>query len=236
METNQSPAQEPSVQPIAPENPQHEPQPIPASEQSPESCLLYDPAKAVRIAECLRELLDPAFIVLFGLQAGGTPHSETVCYDLLVIVESKSHYNWYDAKRYLKMKLPNIGHGAPYLNIYVLTKHDVEANFTPFIYLSRREGILLYRSHGQKFKRPRKTFDFGHAAAVAEKYTRTFLPLADQLLLRAEKMTDSMRIRQSAFAMAQVVLRLPRFRSRYIRYCDFATSSAHLVGRVATVV
>lgn len=31
------------------------------------------------------------------------------------------------------MKLPNIGHSAPYLNIYVLTKHDVEANFTPFI-------------------------------------------------------------------------------------------------------
>ena len=99
-------------------------------------------------------------------------------YDLLVIVESKSHYNWYDAKRYLKMKLPNIGHGAPYLNIYVLTKHDVEANYTPFIYLSRREGILLYRSHGQKFKRPRKNFDFGHAAAVAERYAATFLPLA----------------------------------------------------------
>lgn len=206
METNQNPAQEPSVQPIAPENPQPEPQPVPAPEQSPESRLFYDPAKAARIAECLRELLDPAFIVLFGLQAGGTPHSETICYDLLVIVESKSHYNWYDAKRYLKMKLPNIGHGTPYLNIYVLTKQEVDANSTPFIYLSRREGILLYRSHRQRFKRPRKTFDFGHAAALAEKYAGTFLPLADQLALHAGKTTDSLSIRQSAFAMAQATV------------------------------
>lgn len=45
MEMNQSPAQDPSVQPIAPENPQPEPQSIPASEQTPESRLLYDPAK-----------------------------------------------------------------------------------------------------------------------------------------------------------------------------------------------
>lgn len=179
-----------------------------------------------RIAECLRELLAPAFIVLFGLQAGRTPHSETVCYDLLVIVESKPLYNWYDAKRYLKMKLPNIGHGAPYLNIYVLTKHDVEANFTPFIYLSRREGILLYRSHGQKFKRPRKNFDFGHAAAVAEKYARTFLPLADQLLLHAEKMTDPMRIRQTAFAMAQAAVYY--FRTLFYVYHGFEADTCDI--------
>lgn len=68
---------------------------------------------------------------MFGLQAGGMLHSETVCYDLLVVVESKSI--WYDAKRHLKIKLPNIGHGAPYLNIYVLTKHEEGANFTTFI-------------------------------------------------------------------------------------------------------
>lgn len=226
METNQNPAQEPFAQLIIPETAQPGPQPGPSPEQSPEAPLHYDPAKTARIAECLRELLDPAFIVLFGLQAGGTPHSETVCYDLLVIVESKSHYNWYDAKRYLKMKLPNIGHGTPYLNIYVLTKHEVEANYTPFIYLSRREGILLYRNHGQKFKRPRKNFDFGHAAAVAEKYARTFLPLADQLLLHAGKMTDPMRIRQSAFAMAQAAVYY--FRTLFYVYHGFEADTCDI--------
>ena len=54
METNQNPAQEQPVQPIAPENPQPVPQHIPTSEQSPESRLPYDPAKVARIAECLR--------------------------------------------------------------------------------------------------------------------------------------------------------------------------------------
>lgn len=171
-----------------------------------DSPLRYDPVKAAHIAECLRELFGPSFIVLFGKLASGTPHSETFTYDLLVLVNVKSPYTWYDGKRYLKMKLPNIGHGAPYVNIYVHTQHDVEANFVPFFYFVRKEGIVLYRSHKQKFTRPRNSCDFGYAAAVAEKYTGTFLPLADRLLHEAEKMTDPMRVRLSAFSMAQAAV------------------------------
>lgn len=226
METNQNPAQGQPAQLIAPATTQPEPQPVPSSEQLSDSPLLYDPVKAARIAEYLRELLDPAFIILFGSQVGGTPHSETMCYDLLVIVESPSLYNWYDAKRYVRMKMPNIGHHTPYVNIYILTKHDVEVNYTPFIYLSRSEGTLLYRSHGQKFKRPRKTFDFGLAAAVAEKYAGTFLPLADQLLLQAEIMTDSMHIRQSAFAMAQATVHY--FRTLFYVYHGFEADTSDI--------
>lgn len=222
METNQNPAQEPSAQLINTEmlaTAQPEQQTAAEPEQAPEAPLLYDPAKAARITECLRELFDPAVILLFGSLAGGTPHSETASYDLLVIVECKSPYNWYDAKRYLKMTMPKIGHRAPCLNIYILTKHEVEANQTPFVYLARREGKVLYRNHGQKFKRPRKTFDFGRAAAVAEKYARTFLPLADRLLLGAERMTDELSIRQSAFAMAQAAVYY--FRTLFYVYHGF---------------
>lgn len=148
--------------------------------------------------------------MLFGKLASGTPHSETFTYDLLVIVNVKSPYTWYDGKRYLKMKFPNIGHGVPYVNIYVLTQHEIEANNTPFIYFARKQGIVLYRSHKQKFTRPRSTFDFGHAALVADQYVRTFCPLAEQLLLQAEEMTDPMRIRLSAFSMAQAAVHFYR--------------------------
>ncbi len=82
----------------------------------------YDTLKAARIAETLRELLDPEYILLFGKLANGTPHSDILAYDLLVITDGPAHYSWYDAKRYLKMKLPYIGHGAPYINLYIYTR------------------------------------------------------------------------------------------------------------------
>lgn len=194
-------------------------QSVPVLQSQAKSPLRYDPAKAAHIAELLRELFDPAYILIFGKLASGTPHSETFTYDLLVIVDGKTPYTWYDAKRYLKMKLPNIGHGSPYVNIYVHTRHDVEANFVPFFYLARKDGVVLYRSHKQKFTRPHSSFDFGHAAAVAEKYAGAFLPLADQLLLHAEKMTDAMSIRQSAFAMAQAAVYY--FRTLFYVYHGF---------------
>ena len=234
METNQNPVQGQPAQliisettlPVQPEQPsipvfdrQPEPPTVHQTLPTPEKALLYDPEKAARIAECLRELFDPAYILLFGTLAGGTPHSDTFTYDLLVITDDKPAYNWYDAKRYLKMKMPNVCHGVPYMNIYVHTLHDVEANFTPFIYLTRREGIVLYRSCRRKFKRPRMTFDFGHAAAVAKKYSGVFLPLADRLTLHAEKMTDRMSIRQSAFLTAQATVYY--FRTLFYVYHGF---------------
>lgn len=189
-----------TMEPIPTDTP---PMPEPAAPETPK---LYDPAKAARIAECLRELLDPAYIMLFGTLAGGTPHSDTLAYDLLVIVDGKPPYNWRDTKRYLKMKVPAVGHGVPHMNVYVYTLHDVESNSTPFFYLARREGIVLYRSCHRKFKRPRRKFDFGCAADAARKYAGVFLSLAGQMLLHAEKMTDRTSIRLSAFYMAQATV------------------------------
>lgn len=173
---------------------------------APETPRLYDQAKADRIAECLRELLDPAYILLFGTLAGGTPHSDTHAYDLLVIVDGQPPYNWRHVKRYLKTKIPSVGHGLPHMNLYVYTLHDMEAYSTPFFYLARREGIVLYRSCHRKFRRPRRKFDFGAAADTARRYSGIFLPLAGQLLLHAEKMTDRTSIRLSAFCMAQAAV------------------------------
>ncbi len=167
---------------------------------------LYDPAKAERITAILHELLHPAYILLFGKMAGKTPHSDTLAYDILVITEQTPTYDWYDAKRYLKMKMPSVGHGAPYMNIYVHSRHDVEANWVPFFFLARREGVVLYSSRRRKFTRPHDRFDFGRAADNANKYADTFLPLADRLTGYASQGIDRQYIRESAFATAQAAI------------------------------
>ena len=167
---------------------------------------LYDPAKAERITAILHELLHPAYVLLFGKMAGKTPHSDTLAYDILVITERTPTYDWYDAKRYLKMKIPSVGHGAPYMNIYVYSRHDVEANWVPFFFLARREGVVLYSSRRRKFTRPRDRFDFERAAALANKYADTFLPLADRLTGYASQGIDRQYIRESAFATAQAAI------------------------------
>ncbi len=172
--------------------------------QSHES--FYDPAGASRIASVLCELLNPAYILLFGRCAGLTPHSDTLAYDLLVITEGIAPYDWYAAKRYLKMKLPQIGHGVPYMNIYVHSRHDVEANVTPFFYLARREGVVLYRSHRQRFTRPNGNFDFGRAASVAAGYAGVFLPQDDRLTDWAQRRLRPEYVREAAFATAQAAI------------------------------
>lgn len=215
METNQNTVQEQSAHDIlattAGENPDRP------------SETLYDPARAAAIADTLRELLDPEYILLFGKLARATPHSDVLAYDLLVITDGPSHYGWYDAKRYLKMKLPYVGHGAPYANLYIHTCHDVESNIVPFFHLARREGILLYGSHRRKLCRPRNRFDFGRAASAAERYAAMFMPLADRLADYAERNVGPDNVRESAFAAAQAVIYY--YRTLFYVYHGFEADS-----------
>lgn len=117
METNLNTVQEEPVRIVIPELPEAAvPEPELPEEYGGQS------AKAVRIAAVLAELLDPAYVLLFGRMAGRTPHSDTLAYDLLLITDEKPFYDWYDARRYLKMKMSWVGHGAPYVNLYIFTR------------------------------------------------------------------------------------------------------------------
>lgn len=182
----------------------------------------YDPLKAARIAETLAELLDPEYILLFGKLADGTPHSDILAYDLLAVTDGPAHYSWYDAKRYLKMKLPYIGHGAPYINLYIHTRHDIETRNVPFLYFARKEGIVLH-SRSRKVARPRDKFDFGYAASLAMKYANIFMPLADKLAGYAERNLDRDHARESAYAMAQAAVYY--YRTLFYVYHGFEADS-----------
>ena len=143
--------------------------------------------------------------MLFGKLADGTPHSDILAYDLLVVTDGPTRYDWYAAKRYLKMKLPYIGHGAPYINLYIYTRQYLDANNTSFFYFARKEGIVLH-SRSRKIARPRDGFDFGYAVSDATRYSGIFMPLADKLAGYAERNLDRDHIRESAFAMAQAAV------------------------------
>ena len=46
---------------------------------------------------------DPEYVLLFGKLAGGTPHSDAVAYDLLIVVRETPEYDWIRAKRILRL-------------------------------------------------------------------------------------------------------------------------------------
>lgn len=121
METNQNPAQEQPVQPIVPQTtqaaqqpdieqivaPAMEPaqpaaqstaQPAPAPQPQPQPGrpdeLLYDPDETAQMIRHLTDgYFDPEYVLLFGKLAGGTPHSDAVAYDLLIVVRETPEYD-----------------------------------------------------------------------------------------------------------------------------------------------
>ena len=111
METNQNPVQENAAQRIAPEPGQ------PAER-------LYNPAEAARIVQTLTDgYFDPEYILLFGNLAGGTPHSDAVAYDLLMVVRETPEYDWIRAKRILRYRMPVKHRDIAYINLYLSLIH-----------------------------------------------------------------------------------------------------------------
>ena len=167
---------------------------------------LYDPVKAGRIARSLRELFDPACVLLFGSFAGGTPHSEVLCYDLLVLTSGPVRYDGYEAKRFLKMKLPEAGHGAPYVNVYVYRFDEADSRRRPFLWLARAEGILLSCHENHPFRRPRRPLDYALAACDARRNFVTFSALGGRFLEDATEAAAKGEVRRAAFFTAQAAV------------------------------
>lgn len=206
-----------TMEPIPTDTP---PMPEPAAPETPK---LYDPGVATRMAELIRDVFDPAYILLFGSLAGGTPHSDALSYDLLIATHDTPQYNWLDVRRYLKMKMPNVGHGVPYLNIYIYPANYVVSQASPLFYLARKEGVLLYRSDRHKFRRPKKPYFFSQAACDAKQYYSTFMSLGTEFLEQAGAALTENKIRQAAFATAQAAVYFYQVFFRVYHGFDFDT-------------
>ena len=203
MEPNQNPAQEQPVQPIVPQTtraaqqpdieqivaPAMEPaqpaaqsaaQPAPQPQPQPgrPDELLYDPNEAAQMIRHLTDgYFDPEYVLLFGKLAGGTPHSDAVAYDLLMVVRETPEYDWIRAKRILRYRMPYRYRKVTYINPYILPLNYVESHRTPFLYFAHAEGELLHCSDHYRFRRPKHPIDFAKAYADAKFHFDTFRTL-----------------------------------------------------------
>lgn len=164
---------------------------------------LYDRAEATRIAELLADMYDPEYILLFGSLAGGTPHSEVLAYDLLIVTQDVPYYGWQSAKRYLKMKLPPKNREIPYTNIYLVTRNTLQSSVIPFVRLAHAEGVALYRNDHSKLNKLKSRLDYQAIYCDAKKHYDIFRELGDDFLRQANTVFIENNLRQAAFLVGQ---------------------------------
>lgn len=169
---------------------------------------LYDPAEAAQIVRILTDgYFKPEYILLFGKLVGGTPHSDAAAYDLLVVVRDTPEYDWIQAKRILRCKMPPRLRKIAYINLYILPLNCVESNRTPFLYFAHSEGELLYCSDHCRFRRPKRPIDFAKAYADARFHFDTFRTLGGDLLEQAQNaLVEGRNVRLAAQFTAQAVV------------------------------
>ncbi len=220
MEKNHDSAQEQPAQRTAPETPRPERQP--AAERQPQAPAptalrtqaeepasgRYNPDELAQIVRCLTDAyFDPEYILLFGSLAGGTPHSDVAAYDLLMVVRNTPEYDWMQAKRILRYKVPVKRREITYINLYVMTLRAVESRKTPFLYFAHAEGELLYCSDRYRFRRPKHPIDFAAAYADAKLHFDTFRILGGELIEQAQDACSESRNRRlAALCMAQAAV------------------------------
>ncbi|WP_295904947.1 nucleotidyltransferase domain-containing protein [uncultured Alistipes sp.] len=170
--------------------------------------LQYDPAEAARIVHYLTDgYFDSEYILLFGKLVGGTPHSDPAAYDLLMVVRETPRFNWFQAKRILRYKMPYRHRKITYINLYILPLNYVQSNRTPFLYFAHAEGTLLYCSDHCCFRRPKRPIDFARAYADAKFHYDTFRTLGNDLLEQAQDaFTEGHNVRLAAQFTAQAAV------------------------------
>lgn len=175
---------------------------------TPTENLLYDPAEAARIVSHLTDgYFEPEYILLFGKLAGGTPHSDALAYDIMIVVREPAKYDWVQAKRILRYLMPCNRRKITYINLYIVPKVCVESTPTPFIYFAHAQGHVLYCSDRCSFRRPRRSPDLARAFAAAKTHYDTFRTIGNDLLELARDMLDKGRnIRLAALFTAQALV------------------------------
>ena len=169
---------------------------------------LYDPAEAAQIVRILTDgYFKPEYNLLFGKLVGGTPHSDAAAYDLFVVVRDTPEYDWIQAKRILRCKMPPRLRKIAYINLYILPLNCVESNRTPFLYFAHSEGELLYCSDHCRFRRPKRPIDFAKAYADARFHFDTFRTLGGDLLEQAQNaLAEGRNVRLAAQFTAQAAV------------------------------
>ena len=128
-------------------------------------------------------------------------------YDLLMVVRETPEYDWIQAKRILRYKVPYSRREITYINLYIMPLSYVESNKTPFLYFAHSEGELLYCSDHCHFRRPKHPINFAAAYADAKFQFDTFRMLGNELIEQAQDaFSESRNMRLAALFMAQAAV------------------------------
>ncbi len=181
---------------------------LPTAADNLQTTTRYDRSELNRIVEYLTRkngLLDPEYILLFGTLSGGTPHSEALCYDLIVAVRDVHACDWTDVKRGLRQRLPYKHRDITYMNIYVYRIDNIQPAVMPHLYFAHAEGELIYCKERYPFRRPKRACNFSAIYRDTKTYFDTFMPIAD-LFIKAASVgspRSTTEIRWSAYSSAQ---------------------------------
>lgn len=153
-------------------------------------------------------LIDPEYILLFGSLAGGTPHSEPSCYDLIVAVRDIPTCGWQEIKRGLRHRLPYKHRDITYINVYVYRIADIQTALQPHLYFAHAEGELVYCKERYALRRPKRACNFAAIYCDTKTYFDTFMPIADLFvkIAAAGSPRSATDIRWSAYASAQAAI------------------------------
>lgn len=165
----------------------------------------YSQQDMARIVQPLVHLFKPECILLFGSLAGGTPHSEIMAYDLLVITPQEPPYDWREGKRYLKLKFPSKQRSIPYINLSIYSKKFIDNHSSPFFYFAKTEGTLVYCHPQVQFSKP-KTCNFKLAYGETARYYEAFFALGEGFLEDASAYISTNDLRQASFLLAQAAV------------------------------
>ena len=207
-ETSVTVRPEQPIDPPSPEQPDGKSLPVRQPQAGQSASKLYNPGEAARIIRCLtNDFFTPEYILLFGKLAGGTPHSDALAYDLLMVVRETPEYDWIQAKRMLRYKVPYSNREVSYINLYILPLSYIESNRTPFLYFAHSEGELLYCSDHYHFRRPKHPINFAAAHADAKYHFDTFRTLGNELLEQARAaLSETRNMRLAALFTAQAAV------------------------------
>lgn len=189
--------------------------------------LLYRETELKFITKILADALNPLHIILFGSLAGGTPHSDTVTYDLLIITPEQPRYDWMEIRKFLKEHLPIKHRAITTTNIYVYSQNFKPCTPSPLLFLAKMEGKLLYSRDPELFSRPKPNFNYAETYRNTARYFATFFELGSNILRDSNHCFENNNLRQSAFYIAHAMELF--YRTLFYVYHGFEIECSDLV-------
>ncbi len=164
-----------------------------------------------RLSHLIIDFIHPEMIILFGQYAGMSLHDIRKGYEMLILTVDQPKVGIRELTGYLDSHFPAEDRKEKYLSLHLLTVNFVHHRSTQsyFLYIIRKEGILLYKSQSCKLKdevhyKPTRCY------RQAEGHSDQCLALGRAFLQDARRQQQNGIPRLSAFYISQATAQFLR--------------------------